>query len=262
MKKVLIVILVVLALLGAGVWYLFSNAGSFIKAQIEEQGSRVLGTQVTVFSVDLALAEGKLTISDIDVENPQGFSQSDAFSLGSITLDIGGATEEPYVIQEISVNAPEILYELDASGNGNLLALKDNIAKALPASSEPKPQSTEPGVNPLVIVENVSINSARLMLNFENLPTGDIELGQKAYEVTLPSFSAGSIGKPSGIPADQVGAAIAKAMLDNVIAQAKKEASNRLEEEAKKKIKEEVDKKKDELMNKATDRLKGLFNKD
>ncbi|WP_395338462.1 hypothetical protein PN836_011680 [Ningiella sp. W23] len=260
MKKVLIVIIVILALVAGGLWYLSGEAGNIIKAQIEEQGSKFLGTQVTVFNVDLAFAEGRMTISDIDVENPQGFSDADAFSLGAITLDLGGSASEPYVVQEVSLDAPEILYELDASGQGNLIVLKDNLQSALPQSSEPAPAS-EPGANPLVIVENVTINAARLMLNFENLPTGDIELEQKAYEVTLPSFSAGSIGKPNGIPADQVGAAIADAMLDNVIKQAKEEAKNKLEEEAKKRIKEEVDKKKDELLDKASDKLKGLLNK-
>lgn len=257
MKKVLIAIGVILVIVAAAFWLLFSNANNIIKEQIESQGTHFLGTQVTVFSVDLALSEGRLTISDIDVENPTGYSNSDAFSLGSITLDLGGATSEPYVIQEVSLNSPEILYELDSSGKGNLMVLKDNIQQALPKAKETPPQ--EPGVNPLLIVENVVIEAAKLKLNFENLPTGEVELEKKAYEVTLPTFNAGSIGKPNGIPADQVGAAIAQAMLDNVIARAKVEAKNKIEEEAKKKIKEEVDKKKDELKDKAKDKLKDIF---
>ncbi len=257
MKKVLIALGTILVIVIGGFWLVFSNANSIIKEQIESQGTKLLGTQVSVFSVDLALSEGRLTIEDIDVENPQGFSNSDAFSLGSITLDLGGATSEPYLIQEISLNSPEILYELDASGKGNLMVLKDNIQQALPKTKEAPPQ--EPGVNPLIIVESVVINAAKLTLDFENLPTGDIELEKKTYEVTLPTFNAGSIGKPNGIPADQVGAAIAQAMLDNVIAQAKEEGKNKIEEEAKKKISEEVDKKKDELKDKAKDKIKDIF---
>ena len=258
MKKVLIVLLILLTLVAGGIWYLLSGASDLIKEQIEQQGSKFLGTQVSVFSVDLALSEGRISINDIDVENPAGFSQSDAFSLGSITLDLGGATQEPYVVQTVNLNAPEILYELDANGQGNLMVLKNNLQAALPTSSEPA-EPAAGGPNPLVIVENVTISGARLMLNFENLPTGELELQKKAYEVTLPTFQAGSIGKPNGIPADQVGAAIADAMLDNVIAQAKAEAKNRLEEEAKAKIKEEVDKKKDELLEKASSKLGDLL---
>jgi hypothetical protein len=254
MKKVLVVILLLVALIAGGAWYLISGAGGFIKAQIEQQGSTFLGTQVSVFNVDLALSDGRLTISDIDVENPAGFSQSDAFSLGSITLDLGDVSGEPYVVQNVQLNAPEVLYEVDASGKGNLLVLKEQLMANLPASDAPPP-SNEQGANPLVIIEQVIVSDVRLKLNFEKLNTGDIDLGEKAYEVTLPTFNAGSIGKPNGIPADQAGAAIANAMLDNIIDAAKDQAKERAKAKAKEKLEEE----KKKLLEKAGDKLKDLL---
>ena len=259
MKKALIILITLGVLIAVGAWYLLSGAGDIIKQQIEQQGSKYLGTSVAVFSVDLALADGRLTINDLDVENPQGFSQSDAFSLESVTLDLGNITSEPYTVQTVSLNAPEILYEVDASGNGNLLVLKDNLMKNLPKAKE-QPADQAPGANPLVIVENVTISKVRLKLNFENLDTGDLQIDQKAYEIELPTFNAGSVGKPNGLPADQVGAAIVNKMLDNIIAQAKEEAKNRLADKAKKKAKEKLDEEKEKLKNKAADKLKGLFN--
>lgn len=259
MKKGLIILLVLLGLIAGGIWYLLSGAGDLIKQQIEQQGSKYLGTAVTVFNVDLALAEGRLSINDIDVENPAGFSQADAFSLESITLDLGDVTGEPYVVQTVNVNAPEILYEVDASGQGNLIVLKNTLMKNLPKSEAPA--ETSSAANPLVIVENVTVSKVRLKLNFENLNTAGIEIDKKVYEIELPTFSAGSIGKPSGLPADQVGAAIANKMLDNIIAQAKQEAKNRIAEEAKRKAKEKLDKEKEKLKEKAADKLKGLFDK-
>ncbi len=258
MKKVLLSLLVIIAIVVGLALYFLGGAGDFIKQQIEQQGSKFLGTSVTVSAVDLALTEGRLTISNVDVQNPTGFSKTKALGLGGITLDLQGSTSEPYVIQEVTISSPEILYELDASGNGNLLALKDNLQKMLPTSSEPPPPtSSEP--LPLVIVENVTVENTVLKLDFENLPTGGIELSNKQYDITLPTFNAGSVGAPNGIPADQVGAAIANTMLDNIIAQAKEEAKNRLKEEAKEKLQEEVDAKKDELKEKAKEKLKGLL---
>lgn len=258
MKKGLVVFGLLLLIIAGGAWYMLSGAGDFIRVQIEQQGSKFLGTSVTVFNVDLALTEGRLTINDIDVENPTGFSDADAFSLNSITLDLGDIASEPYTVQRVNVDAPEILYELDANGKGNLLVLKDNLMANLPKNNEPT-QSTENGPNPLVIVEDVTISNVRLKLDFENLPTGDFQLETKAYEVTLPTFSAGSIGKPNGMPADQVGVAIVNAMLDNVIAQAKSEAKRRLEDLAKEKAKEKIDKEKEKLKEKAKDKLKDLL---
>lgn len=260
MKKFLIVIVLIVLIVAGGAVYLLGGAGDFIRVQIEEQGSKFLGSSVTVKAVDLAYADGRLTITDIDIANPAGFSQSEAFSLGSVTLDLGDVLSEPYTVQTVSIDAPEVLYEVDAKGQGNLIVLKDNLMANLPAGeTAPEPEPTEAGANPLVIVENVTVSNVRLQLNFENLPTGDIEIEQKIYDVTLPTFNAGSIGKPNGIPADQVGAAIANAMLDNIIAEAKKEVKKRLEEEAKRKLKEKLEKEKGKLLDKAGDKLKGLL---
>ncbi len=257
MKKGLIILGILVAIIAGAAYFTLSGAGDFVRKQIEQQGTKYLGTAVSVFSVDIALTEGRMTINDIDVENPKGFSQEDAFSVESITLDLGDIASEPYTVQTIKVNAPEILYEVDASGQGNLMVLKDNLAKNLP-KSENEPASKD-GPNPLVIVENVTVSNARLKLNFEQLETGDLNIEKKVYEVTLPTFNAGSIGKPNGMPADQVGAAIVKAMLDNVIAEAKAEAKKRLAEEAKKKINEKIEKETDKLREKAGKKLKDLL---
>jgi hypothetical protein len=259
MKKGLGIFALVVLLIAGGAWYILSGAGDFIRAQIEQQGSQYLGTNVSVFKVDLALTDGRITISDLDIKNPQGFSNQDAFSVNAITLDLGEVINEPYVIQTININAPEILYEVDKDGKGNLLVLKNNLAANLPKTkNEPAPTSQDVA-NPMVIVENIKVSNVRLKLNFEKLPTGELNIETKAYEVTLPTFNAGSIGRPNGMPADQVGVAVVQAMLDNVIAAAKSESKKRLEEEAKKKVKEELKKQKDKLLEKANDKLNDLF---
>lgn len=259
MKKGLVIFGLLILLIAGGAWYILSGAGDFIRTQIEQQGSKYLGTAVSVVNVDLALTEGKMTISDLDVKNPQGFSDEDAFSVNSITLDLGEVLNQPYVVQTIDINAAEILYEVDASGQGNLIVLKNNIEANLPKT---KTETTsKDAANPLVIVENVMVSKVRLKFNFEKLPTGDLKIDTKAYEITLPTFNAGPIGQPDGMPADQVGMAVVNAMLDNVIAAAKSEAKKRLAQQAKKKVQEELDKQKGKLLDKANDKLKGLLNR-
>lgn len=261
MKKGLIVFAVILLLIVGGVWYMLSGAGDFIRAQMEQQGSKYLGTTVSVASVDLAVTEGRMTISDLDIKNPAGFSANDAFSVDAITLDLGEVLNEPYVVQTISIDAPEILYELDAGGKGNLLTLKNNLTANLPKASEKPPTDEQTSVNPLVIVESVVVSGVRLKLNFENLNTGDLAVDTKAYDITLPTFNAGPIGQPNGLPADQIGLAVVNKMLDNVIAAAKDEAKKRLTEEAKKKMNEKLEGEKNKLLDKANDKLKDLLKK-
>ncbi|GAA0858725.1 hypothetical protein [Aliiglaciecola litoralis] len=257
MKKGLMIFGFIILLIAGAAWYFLSGAGDFIRAQIQQQGTKYLGATVTVSNVDLALTEGRLTINNLDVKNPQGFSNESAFSVAEITLDLGEVLKEPYVVQTVSIDSPEILYEMDASGQGNLIALKNNLEVNLPKSE--KESADKDKANPLVIVQSVTVSNVRLKLNFEQLSTGELKIDQKAYEITLPTFNAGPIGQPNGLPADQVGVAVVNAMLDNVIAAAKTEAKKRLAEEAKRKLNEKLDEKKDELLDKASDKLKDLF---
>ena len=52
MKKIFAVFLLLAVLIGGAVWYFLSGAGDLIRTQIEQQGSKYLGTQVSVFNVD------------------------------------------------------------------------------------------------------------------------------------------------------------------------------------------------------------------
>jgi hypothetical protein len=259
MKKGLVILGLLILLIAGGVFYMLDGAGDFIRTQIEQQGSKYLATAVSVASVDVAVTEGRITISGMSVKNPQGFSNEEALSVDSLTLDLGEVINEPYVVQTISIDAPAFLYEVDAGGQGNLIVLKNNLDAHLPKTE--KKSAAKDGVNPLVIIENVTVSNVHLKLNFEQLPTGDLNIETKAYEVTLPTFNAGPIGQPNGMPADQVGVAVVNVMLDNVIAAAKSEAKQRLAEEAKKKVNEKLDKEKDKLLEKANDKLKDLLNR-
>jgi hypothetical protein len=118
------------------------------------------------------------------------------------------------------------------------------------------------GPNPLVIIEDVTVSKVRLKLDFTNLDTGEykLPLDETSYEIELPTFSAGSVGKPNGLPADQVGAAIVEKMLNNIIDQAKAEAKKRVSEAAKAKAMEKIEEEKGKLEEKAKDKLKDLLN--
>ncbi|GAB3011269.1 DUF748 domain-containing protein [Bowmanella dokdonensis] len=256
MKKLLLILLVLLLALAGAFIYLASGADELIRTQLEKQGSKVLGTPVTVSSVELVWTETRLTISGLDIDNPKGYSDNQAFHLGQVRLDLGTATSEPYQVEEVLIEAPEVLYEVNAQGQANLMILKDNLQSALPANRD---QAKDPaqGPAPLLAVQQVTVSNARLRLDISALETGDLQLEQKVFDITLPTFSADPVGVPDGLPADQVGSAIMNSMLANLIDQAK----DQIREKVKDKAREKLDEKKDELMDKAKDKLKGLLDK-
>ncbi len=255
MKKVFIGVLILFVVVGGIIWYVMSGANDFIKTQIEKKGSQYLKTTVSVAAVDLKFREGRLEITELEIDNPEGFSDEDAFSVNRMAFDLGNSLKEPYHVQELAIKAPEMLYEVNADGTGNLVVLKNNLQSHLPQN---KPVQSDKEPAPLVKVDSVTVANTKLTIDFDKLDTKGITLDKKKYEVTLPTFNAGPIGQPDGMPADQVGAAIVNNMLDNVIAEAKKKSRDILKDRASEKLKEE----KDKLLEKADEKLKGLLKKD
>jgi hypothetical protein len=72
MKKLLRVVLVVVAVLAVAIgaaWYFID---SLVKKGIEEGGTYTLQTQTTVESVNLSLLKGSMTMDGLQVANPEG----------------------------------------------------------------------------------------------------------------------------------------------------------------------------------------------
>ncbi|BDX05833.1 hypothetical protein [Planctobacterium marinum] len=253
MKKVLIVLLIILIAAGGFVFLGLSGLDDLIKQQIETQGSKVTKTSVTVSKVETKLTEAKITIGGLGIANPEGYSVDDAFKLNTVRLDLGTSTSEPYVIEEILIDAPEVLYELGSAGKANLITLKENLQASLPQSETSEP--TGEAANPLVSVKKIKVQAVKLKLNLQALDLEQLPDDKRQFELTLPTFYADAVGVPDGIPADQVGAAIVDAMLDNLIKEGKRKVKGIFEDEAKQKLEEE----KQKLEEKAKEKLKGLL---
>jgi len=257
MQKIVIIISVVIAIFAGVIWYAFSQTDTLIKQQVERQGTEYLGTTVSLGNAEFSITDGRLALNQLIVKNPQGFSENNALSLQNIVLDLGAPRGEAYVVNQFAINVPVILYETDGSTGSNLLTIKDHLQSKLPQDqSAPPPTNTE---QPMVIIDNIVIADTQLKLDFSALPVGELGLDKTAYEVTLPSFTLGAIGEPNGIPADQIGAAVTDALLDEVINVAKAEAKQAAKAAAKKRLDEEVDKQKEKLKEKAKDKLLDLL---
>jgi hypothetical protein len=167
MRKVLIGVLVLLVVVAGVVYYALSNLDEIVKELVEKTGSNVLGTAVTVQSVDIAISEGRGTIKGLSVANPPGYSNKPAFAFAEITIDIASAR----VIERIYAEAPEIRIE-SKGAESNLKTLLDNISGARqgepraadPEQPEPdlKEEREEPEKQPLTLrIDLVEIEAAR-----------------------------------------------------------------------------------------------------
>ena len=116
MKKMALgAVLVLVITFGFTIYYVLSGLDGMVKDAIETYGSQATGTAVRVESVQIVLKDGSGAIRGLTIGNPQGFAAPQAFSLGEIAIqiDLKSLSEEVTVIEQITVQAPEIFFELN-----------------------------------------------------------------------------------------------------------------------------------------------------
>lgn len=188
--------------------------GQIIKFGVETFGSKALGVDVQVESIDLAFTKGSAEIRNLSVANPEGFKQPHVISIGRIQyqMDPKSVTTDQVVINRIQVDDAAFTYERGANGD-NLTALQRNLEKNVGTSSntdtketEMKPASTK-GEQAAVLIEVVEINNPKLHLAVDGLPGDKTTIGMKTVRM------ANIGGKDSGTSPAEALAQVLKPIL-------------------------------------------------
>ena len=128
MKKIALVFILLVAVLGGLTYWFFENLDDFIKSYMVEYGSKMTKTDVEVDSVKTDISKGEILINRIGIENPKGFSNNEAFEVKKVKININKETLNQDVIEIplVLINNPEIIYEYNGKKT-NFNVLKDNI---------------------------------------------------------------------------------------------------------------------------------------
>jgi cell division septum initiation protein DivIVA len=271
MKKVIIgIVLIIVVAIGGGVFYVLNNLDSLVKAAIETYGSQATQTAVRVDKVKIDLANGAGAISGLTIANSSGFSMPYAFSLGEIRtgINLQSLQQEPYIIDEITVLAPQVFVEINKDNKTNLNELKKNLTAGMPAKSGIKTE-TPPAES--------SAKEPRLIIRRITFADGTIQaraaaLDNKEYQLKLPGLDMTNLGGTKGATAselaseilsrltDRASALVKEKIIDAELDKLKTKANARIDEE-KAKLKQMTDEQKQEQLDKAKDKLNNLFNR-
>ena len=128
MKKIVLIFIFLVAVLGGLTYWFFENLDDFIKSYMVEYGSKMTKTDVEVESVKTDISKGEILINRIGIENPKGFSNNEAFEVKKVKININKETLNQDVIEIplVLINNPEIIYEYNGKKT-NFNVLKDNI---------------------------------------------------------------------------------------------------------------------------------------
>ena len=128
MKKIFLVIFTLIVILGGASYWFFDNLDEFIKSYMIEYGSKMTKTDFEVDSVQTDFQKGEIIINRIGIENPKGFSNSEAFEVKKVKINIKKDSLNQDVIEVplVLINNPEIIYEYNGKKT-NFNVLKNNI---------------------------------------------------------------------------------------------------------------------------------------
>lgn len=205
MKRLLLLLVVLVAI--AAAWLLWSLDARVARA-IEESASRSLGSPVSVRAVDLVLTEGRGTIRDLRVANPEGFSDADVIRLDEIELaiDVESIGGQPVRVTRVRIGESAVRFEVTESGDSNIEHIVHHLA-AHAGDDAPDELGGDP--------QRIAIGTLR----FEG---GEVMLWEADEDepdrVNLPALEMQDVGGDEGASGRGLSREIARAFLRRVVA--------------------------------------------
>lgn len=199
MKKLGIIILSLLGLVGLLVVAVIMMLPSIVRSAAEQAGTEALGVPVVINDLDIDLFGRSVEIRGVSIGNPEGFSDQKLFSLDLVRVDMGEITEKLMVVEDIKIVGTMVNFEASERGS-NFTTVKNNMNRhsspqSAPQSSTPNPVEKSSQPMPKVIIENFEFNETVLKPNISFA-------GQKGLsaDVVVPDIQLQGIGrKENGI---------------------------------------------------------------
>jgi hypothetical protein len=254
MKKVLlIVVLLIVAVIGAAIYFVFTNLDAIVKAAIEQVGSQTTQTAVRVDKVKIKLTDGAGTISGLSIANPKGFVAPNAFSLGEIDtqIDINTLTKGPITIDRVIIRKPQVFYEMNKDRESNLNALYKNIAAGTGGGSTKKPAAKSD--EPKLIIRHFQVAEATVEANVVPL--------NKKLTLKIPTIDLKDLGGKSGATPSEISKQVLDIITQRALAAVKQAGIDEKVQAIKSEAQQKLGTKKSEVESRAKEKLKNLLGK-
>lgn len=203
MKIVKWIILILVLILVVGGIVLYLNLNRIVRTTVANQSTQSLNLQTTVGGANVSLFGGDLTLSDMQIASPKGFSAPRLFSLSDIKVAVkyGQLRSDPIRIQSINIQSPKLVLE-QSGGKFNVQAVMDQLSRdKTGTSNDGKRQEGEPL---RLIIDQLNVTGATVAVR-PGIPGLKDE-----YDLTLPPITLRNIGSAEG---NQNGAAIKEVVM-------------------------------------------------
>jgi uncharacterized protein involved in outer membrane biogenesis len=246
-------ILGLVAVVAIGGYFFLSNLDGIIKDLVEEIGSEVTGTKVSLNSVELDLTTGKGKLKGLTIANPAGYDSDYAFKLQNISVGISPASLSGpvVVISEVKIVGAKLIAEQKGE-KSNLPDILDNIKKSSKKgdTESETPTGEEPSSDIRLMMEKfVFIKTEATLVTEKN--------GEKS--IKIPDVRRKNIGdKNTGLSPEQ----LAEEVLGTVVKAVEKAVGQYLAELAGAAVEKKLTEKLGAEDKSKLDGIKSMFKKD
>ena len=217
----------IVAVVVVAVIVVFFYSGDVIKAAVEEMGPKLTRAEVKLDKADLSIASGEAVLSGLLIGNPSGFTTPHAFKLHSIAVKLDTSTvgKDTVVINEILINAPDVIAEIgtlnvnplkigesvrESLNSSNLIAIRNNVGAFV--KQQGGDSSGDSGKqSPKLIIEKFRMNDVKVRAVAHEGMT--LDLAVKPFSIALDG-----IGKSEGgLEPEKIAAMLIPEIQDKVI---------------------------------------------
>lgn len=173
-RRLFIVLVLLVILLGVGMFY----ADSLAKSGIEAGGTSALGVETTVEECDVGFFSGTFAMKDLNIANPEGYDDASFLTLGDASVEVSAASlmSDKIEVPELSFKTIRVnlVHGADGSNYGKIM---DNLEKFQGQSDEDKGEGKRFVINRL-LVEDVVVKVVPMKELFTevSIPIDRIEL--------------------------------------------------------------------------------------
>jgi hypothetical protein len=189
--------------------FLFLN--SIVKTGFETVGPKITKVGMHLGSAKLSPFSGTCQLSELVVDDPEGFKTPSAIKVGStkVAMQISSVFSDVIQVDQVDIQGPEITLEGSFSGS-NLGKILDNLKSS--SSTEEKQPGAKKEKN--IFIKDLVINGGKINVSIT-------ALGGKVIPVPLPSIHLENIGtKEKGVTMAEA----SKQIMDSILTSANKAA--------------------------------------
>jgi hypothetical protein len=210
MKKLLIILGSLLALVLVGAFIASFFLGSIVTEGVNRFAPGITGTKVTLASASISPLSGSGTLNGLFVGNPEGWKSDKAFSFGRVHVSVAPTSllGDHIVVKDVHIDGPEFVYETKIISS-NIKDLLKNIEKNMGGAAEkPAEQPTAKNGKPLKFeVKKFRLENAKVTLG----------VGPTAITLPMPPLVLTDLGtKEGGITPDQLATKVIANVLTNI----------------------------------------------